>query len=86
MRAPIPGQQVGDPLGRMVGQSCEDIGEPGLRVARSPLSCFLPSCGRPFEGTCVHANDDHFYCSSNVCADEGDKIDLSHVEQFKRKA
>ena len=54
-------------------------------AAGSPLSCFLQSCGRPFEGTCVHANDGHFYCS-NVCADEGDKIDLSHVEQFKRKA
>ena len=30
--APIPGQQVGDLLGGMIGQSGQDIGEPGLRV------------------------------------------------------
>jgi hypothetical protein len=29
---PIPGQQLVDLLGRMILQSCEDIGEPGLRV------------------------------------------------------
>ena len=29
---PIPGQQVGDPLGGMIGQSRQDIDEPGLRV------------------------------------------------------
>ena len=51
--------------------------------AGSPLSCFLPSCRKPFLGTCVHANDGHFYCSG-ACADEGAKLDLTRVEDFKR--
>ena len=29
---PIPGQELVDPLGRMILQSCEDIGEPSLRI------------------------------------------------------
>jgi hypothetical protein len=32
LRSPIPGQQVGDPFGGMIGQSRQNIGEPGLRV------------------------------------------------------
>jgi hypothetical protein len=52
--------------------------------AGSPLSCFLPSCRKSFDGTCVHANDGHFYCS-HTCADQGEKIDLTRVEDFKRK-
>ena len=54
-------------------------------AAGSPLSCFLPSCRKPFQGTCVHANDGHFYCSK-TCAAVGENIDLTHVEKFvKRK-
>jgi hypothetical protein len=53
-------------------------------AAGSPLSCFLPSCRKPFAGTCVHGNDGHFYCSHG-CADQGEKIDLSRVELLKRK-
>jgi hypothetical protein len=48
------------------------------RVRRSAASC-----RRPFLGKCVRANDGHFYCS-NECADEGDKIDLTHVAPLKR--
>ena len=51
--------------------------------AGSPLSCFLPSCRRPFIGTCAHGRDGHFYCSG-PCADEGEKMDLSHVQDIKR--
>jgi hypothetical protein len=51
--------------------------------AGSPICCFLPSCRRPFLGKCVRANDGRFYCS-NECADEGDKIDLTHVAPLKR--
>src|SRR5208282_1426163 len=29
---PIPGQQLVDPVDRMVGQPCEHLGEPGARV------------------------------------------------------
>ena len=29
--------------------------------AGSPVSCFLPSCHKPFEGSCVHGNDGHFF-------------------------
>ena len=47
--------------------------------AGSPICCFLPACRKPFLGKCIRANDGHFYCS-NECADEGDKIDLTHVE------
>jgi hypothetical protein len=53
--------------------------------AGSPICCFLPSCRKPFRGTCIHANDGRFYCSHD-CADEGATIDLSHVETLKRKA
>ena len=53
--------------------------------AGSPICCFLPSCRKPFRGTCIHANDGRFYCSHD-CAEEGAKIDLSHVETLKRKA
>ena len=49
--------------------------------AGSPICCFLPSCRKPFLGTCIHANDGHFYCSHG-CADEGTKVDLTHIEQF----
>jgi hypothetical protein len=29
---PVPGQQIGDPLGGMVGQARKHVGEPGLRI------------------------------------------------------
>ena len=51
--------------------------------AGSPLCCYLPNCKKPFLGTCVHGNDGHFYCS-HACADFGEKIDLSKVEQLRR--
>ena len=51
--------------------------------AGSPTCCFLPSCQKPFEGTCIRANDGHFYCSTE-CLDKAQKIDLSKVEQLKR--
>ncbi len=51
--------------------------------AGSPLSCFLPSCRKPFIGMCVHANDGHFYCSHD-CADEGEKLGLREVRQLRR--
>src|SRR4029079_14222941 len=53
--------------------------------AGSPVCCFLPSCRKPFRGTCIPANDGRFYCS-HECAEEGAKIDFSQVETLKRKA
>jgi hypothetical protein len=50
--------------------------------AGSPIRCFLPACQKPFLGTCIHANDGHFYCS-HECADSAVKIDLTHVEQLR---
>ena len=50
--------------------------------AGSPASCFLHSCRKPFRGTCIHGDDDHFYCS-HECAEEGQKVDLANVEQLK---
>ena len=50
--------------------------------AGSPISCFLNSCRKSFLGTCVHGDDDHFYCS-HECAEEGQKADLSNVELLK---
>ncbi len=52
--------------------------------AGSPICCFLPSCRKPFLGSCIRGNDGHFYCSHG-CADDGDKIDLTHVEPLKRR-
>jgi hypothetical protein len=50
--------------------------------AGSPLSCFLQACRKPFRGTCVHANDGHFYCSAE-CAEEGEKAGLAKVETLR---
>jgi hypothetical protein len=50
--------------------------------AGSPLACFLPSCRSPFLDRCVHANDGHFYCSA-ACAEEGSRLDLSHVQAMR---
>ena len=52
--------------------------------AGSPVSCFLPSCRKPFDGSCVHGNDGHFYCS-HACADIGEKIDLSRIEPLRKR-
>ena len=48
-------------------------------AAGPPLSCFLPSCQKPFLGSCIRVTDGHFYCS-NVCADQGKKNDLSRAQ------
>ena len=79
----------------VLGISCGLGGAPEAEEARmtspylqagSPICCFLPSFRKPFRGTCVHANDGHFYCSA-ACADEGETIDLTHVEPLRtRKA
>jgi hypothetical protein len=51
--------------------------------AGSPLSCFLESCQKPFIGTCIHANDGHFYCS-HACSDDGERErPIAKVEQFR---
>ena len=52
--------------------------------AGSPICCFLPSCRKPFLGTCIHGNDGRFYCS-HECAEEGAKIDLTHVEPIRAR-
>ena len=52
--------------------------------AGSPICCFLPSCRNPFLGTCIHANDGHFYCSQ-ACPKEGATIDLTHVEPLRAR-
>lgn len=52
--------------------------------AGSPIACFLPSCRKPFLGSCTRGNDGHFYCS-HQCADAGEKIDLTHVEPMPRR-
>ena len=49
--APIPGHEVRDPLGGMIGQSSEDIGEPGLRVDVVELGGFDES----IDGGCTPA-------------------------------
>jgi hypothetical protein len=62
--------------------------EPGMTSfylqAGSPICCFLPSCRKPFLGSCVHGDDGHFYCS-HACAEEGAKIDLTHVEPMRAR-
>ena len=52
--------------------------------AGSPICCYLPSCRKPFLGVCIHADDGHFYCS-HECAEEGAKIDLTHVEPLRAR-
>ena len=54
-------------------------------AAGSPIRCILPSCQKPFDGSCTHGNDGHFYCSQE-CADAGNKIDLSQVELLPMRA
>ena len=53
-------------------------------TAGAPLRCFLPSCQKAFDGRCIHGSDGRFYCSQ-VCADSGEKIDLSHVELLQKR-
>jgi hypothetical protein len=53
--------------------------------AGSPICCYSPTCQKPFLGTCVHANDGHFYCS-HACADDGERDRPSaKVEQFRAR-
>jgi hypothetical protein len=79
----VPGISCG--LGR---QKKIDQGEAPLTSrylkAGSPICCFLPACRKPFSGTCIHGNDGHFYCS-HECAEEGAKIDLTHVEPIRAR-
>jgi hypothetical protein len=50
--------------------------------AGSPLRCALQTCQKPVRGTCVHANDDRFYCCHG-CAVEAASIDRTNIEDFK---
>ena len=53
--------------------------------AGSPIHCFLYTCQKPFLGTCVHANDGHFYCSHG-CAEEGEKrAPTAKIEHFRAR-
>ena len=54
-------------------------------AAGSPQSCFLPSCHKPFEATCIRGKDGHFYCTP-ACAEIGAKLDLTHVEELRPSA
>ena len=54
-------------------------------AAGSPVSCFLPSCHKPFEQSCVRGKDGHFYCSA-ACTEIGGNLDLSHVEELRPAA
>jgi hypothetical protein len=42
---PVPGQQLGDALGRMILQARQQVGEPGLRIDVIELGglCRLPN-------------------------------------------
>jgi hypothetical protein len=31
-RTPVPGQQLANPLGGMIGQPCKNVGEPSARI------------------------------------------------------
>jgi len=45
-RLPVPGQQFGDPSGRVVLQTRQHIGEPGLRIDVTELCRFDQRVGR----------------------------------------
>jgi hypothetical protein len=52
--------------------------------AGAPNRCFLPSCHLTFANTCIHGRDGHYYCSQE-CTDRARVMDLSHVEDIKRR-
>jgi hypothetical protein len=54
-------------------------------AAGAPTKCFLPLCWKPFESSCVHARDGHYYCSTE-CAEKGSHLDLSRVEELRPAA
>ena len=58
---------------------------PRYADAGSPTQCFLPSCKKPFESTCFHGTDGHYYCSE-LCANEGFEAELAVVEKFTKRA
>jgi hypothetical protein len=53
-------------------------------AAGAPTKCFLPLCWRPFESTCLHGRDGHYYCSTE-CAEKGTAMDLTRVEELRPK-
>jgi len=52
--------------------------------AGSPDHCFLPTRHQPFKDMAVHGEDGHYYCSQECC-DAARGIDLSRVEELKKK-
>ena len=59
--------------------------ESPYQAAGSPTRCFLPSCRKPFESTCFHGDDGHYYCSQS-CAHEGFDADLAVVEPIRKRS
>ena len=52
--------------------------------AGAPNQCFLPSCHKPFEQTCVHGHDGHYYCSQE-CASQANEMGLAQVLELRRQ-
>jgi hypothetical protein len=77
------------PLVGMTGGEQQTVGARSPRksaylIAGTPARCFLPNCHLSFSGSCVHSRDGRFCCSQN-CADESQRVDLSHIEEMTRK-
>jgi hypothetical protein len=53
-------------------------------AAGFPQNCFLPSCRASFERSCFRTADNRYYCSK-TCAEIGDQLDMSHVEELRPK-
>jgi hypothetical protein len=51
-------------------------------AAGSPTRCFLPSCQKPFEGSCYRGEDDHYYCSE-ACAKIGEDVEFAKVVKIR---
>jgi hypothetical protein len=54
-------------------------------AAGSPQECFLPSCRKSFQDSCVRGKNEGFYCSQ-ACAEIGGSLDRALAEEPSMKS
>jgi len=74
---------IGEARDKM-GDKEEQLQDSHYLNAGAPTHCFLPDCRAPFEISCVHGDDGHYYCS-HWCASQARKMGLSHVVRLSQK-
>lgn len=63
-------------------QTAEPMKHSSYIGAGSPTRCFLPSCRKPFDGSCYRGDDDRYYCSKE-CAKVGEEGEFETVVNIR---